>query len=243
MKLKILLFEAQLGTFSSLNLLDNVWKERIQEIVKVSSTKEAQEACINDNPDLLLIEIQTANNPVLKWVNQTSPNKKPLIVISSNNEMAIQAFKAGASDFLKSPVNIRELENSLLKVYKSLYPSVFSDIKSDSISQDTLLLWDNDRLKPIVIEQIVKIKSDGAYSEIHLKGERVLCSSKNIGTYEGLLKEKKFMRIHHSCLVNMDCIEYYKPGMKAFVALCDSGIEYVSKSKKREFLNRFQRVK
>ncbi len=242
MKLKILIIEDYFNLSESINSLDNVWQDRIEIIQIANTAKEVNQSLESFAPNLIIAEMHPHKLDVINWLVKNSTSIENLCIVAQKDK-AIQALKLGANDFLTPPIKLRDLQACLLKVYKKINPQLQDNVQTDALNKDTLLLWDNDRLKPIIIEQIVKIKSDGAYSEIYLKNDKKLCSTKNIGTYEDLLKEKKFMRIHHSCLVNLNYIEYYKPGMKAFVALSDSGIEYVSKSKKREFLNRFQRVK
>lgn len=52
-------------------------------------------------------------------------------------------------------------------------------------------------------DEIVWIEADGSYTDIHLKGKRMLKVSFNIAVVEQSLPKSHFVRIHHSCIVNM----------------------------------------
>lgn len=237
--MEIMIFEAGMDVSRFFDHLDVVWKQRIHSVNRVDSILLAEQSLNCSNPDFLIIE---SNRPqsIRKWLESLSSRQIDFVLVSQVPMDMDSILKLGARDFLCTDCKFRDFEKMLNRMYIHLKGTdSFIDGRKALVS-DALLLWEIDKRRPIEIEQILKIKSDGSYSEIYLKGEKMFCSSKNLGLFENLLRERQFMRIHHSCLVNLRHVQYYKPGMRAFVALSDNGgIEYVSKSKKREFLNRF----
>lgn len=228
-------------------IIDN-FKE-LEIVAKVTSVRDASKLCHTEQPDLIVMDIRLGEQLSFELFDYIDPSRLIVLFISTFEEYALKAIKLDAVDFIIKPVIIEDFKKAIIKAqerFKLNSKKVALDgenPKSIQSNSNFMLVWENDRLRPVDIESIVKIKSDGAYSKIYLNDEKRLVSSKNIGLYESLLKEKKFIRIHHSCLVNSDHIKYYKPGIRAFVTLSDSKIEYVSKGKKKELLRYFNNAK
>jgi two-component system LytT family response regulator len=166
------------------------------------------------------------------------------VFIGMNSDHHCQFYRLGAIDYFLKPLLKDDLRHFIYK-YKSTFGREFpvvkrvEKVKRKSRTLDKLLIWDIDKMKTIELSRIIKIKSDGAYSKIHLNNNEKMVSSKNLGVYEEILRTSNFIRIHNSCLVNANHIKFYTPGAKAFLTLSDSNIEYVSKNRKRTFLRHF----
>lgn len=239
--MKIMVFEGGMGISRFFANLDVVRKMRIRSVNRVDSILQAEQMLNRVNPDFIIIE-SVRPESIRKWLESLTARQFNFVLVSQTPLNSERLHQLGARDFMSSEGKFREFEQLLDRMYEHFSrPSRSDDGAEDR--QDALLLWEIDKRRLIEIGQILKIKSDGSYSEIYLKGEKMFCSSRNLGSFEDLLSNRQFMRIHHSCLINLRYVQFYKPGMRAFVSLSDNGgIEYVSKSKKREFLNRFQSV-
>lgn len=203
--------------------------------------------------DIMRMFEQCAPDLVLMCVSKTAPysfdvfryvslSDKILIVVSDNPWDAVEAIKLKAVDFLLRPFDVEDLEFAVEKAYALIslrQDGGVSEMDLKPVSGDIIVVWDKDRIRPVEIGQIVKIKSSGAYSDIFLDNDKHYVSAKNLGFFEEVLKQRNFIRIHHSCMVNLEHIKYYNPGSRAFVTLSDSKIEYVSKRKKKDLLKYF----
>lgn len=193
---------------------------------------------------LVFIDLEfVAVNTAICLYNDFKDQAK-FIFIGKNSDYRCQLFGLGAIDyFIKSELK-SDLKHFIFKYKntfgrKNLIPKIDEKARKKSRSIDKMLVWDIDKMKTIDLSRIIKIKSDGAYSHIYLNNNEKLMSSKNIGVYESILKSSNFIRIHNSCLVNIEHIKFYTPGVKAYITLSDSNIEFVSKSKKSTFLRCF----
>jgi two-component system, LytTR family, response regulator len=166
------------------------------------------------------------------------------IFIGMNSDHKCQFIHLGAIDYFLKPMLMDDLKHFIYK-YKCTFGRKFPIYKKEEKPKkkckaiDKLLVWDIDKMKTIDLSRIIKIKSDGAYSNIHLNNNEKMVSSKNLGIYENILKASNFIRIHNSCLVNAEHIKFYKPGAKAYITMSDSKIEFISKNRKGTFLKHF----
>jgi two-component system LytT family response regulator len=212
------------------------------EVILARTPVEIQRSFVQGVPEVMLLftgRQSPCNFDVFKYIQTTNC---VLIVISDNPWDAVEAIKLKAIDFFLTPYETEDLEYAIEKataIASARDHEAIEDTIVRSVSGDIIVVWDKDRILPIDVGDIVKIKSSGAYSDIYLENEKHYVSAKNLGVFEEILKQRNFVRIHHSCLVNLGHIKYYNPGNKAYVTLSDSKIEYVSKRKKKDLLRFF----
>lgn len=87
----------------------------------------------------------------------------------------------------------------------------------------------NNKKHPVDLRVVVKIKSDGEKTSIHLLNNRILTFSQNLKHFEDLLKPFFFLKISKHCLVNYQYLEGMKPGKTAKALLSDGSEEKVSR--------------
>lgn len=212
------------------------------ECDKAHSTTEIKRAFEQCVPDIVVMCVSKDAADSFDIFKYVSLKDSILIVVSDNPWDAVEAIKLKAIDFLLRPFETEDLAYAIEKasaLVKMRQHGTLPDIEMKPISGDIIVVWDKDRIRPVEIAQIVKIKSSGSYSDIFLTDNKHYVSAKNLGFFEEVLKQRSFIRIHHSCMVNLEHIKYYNPGARAYVTLSDSKIEYVSKRKKKDLLKYF----
>ncbi|OGO31093.1 MAG: hypothetical protein A2Z16_15540 [Chloroflexi bacterium RBG_16_54_18] len=87
------------------------------EVLDVSTLKEARETLRRGNADIILLDVQLPDGFGTDLLEETAhmPNRPPIIMITAfgNIEMAVNAMKNGAHDFLPKPIQLVELEKSI----------------------------------------------------------------------------------------------------------------------------------
>lgn len=209
-------------------------------VYKATNQNEIIRVLREQRPNLLIIEFSLFTDFLGKTLES---ELTPFVLLghfnppNSYRDMKSMLANVQLEDIAKVLPDLLRNHFNYMDSYEDGKPG--TEVKLIDYKKTFLNIWSGDRLKPVRIADIVKIKSDGAYSEIYLADESRLYASRNLGLFENNLKSYDFIRIHHSCLVNMNHVKFYKPGQKAFVFLNDDGVEYVSKSRKRELLDRF----
>jgi two-component system LytT family response regulator len=208
---------------------------------KARSIKEAKEVYRNTKPDLLIMDINLGNHLSFELFDHIDPKELNVVFTTGYQEFALKAFKVHAIDYIMKPVNLTDLKSAIDKSRERLRlrngDSVGQPVSKTLDKQfEVLLVWENERLRSLGIEDIVKIKSDRNYSSIFLVNGKEILTSKNLGTYEDMLSEKGFFRIHKSCLINIHHFVSYRPGVVAQVELTNNQFETISRRKKEELM-------
>ena len=224
------------------NLIGNHFPE-LEIVGKAATVKEASRIYNFTKPDLLIMDIDLGDHDSFELFDYIDPSILTVIFTSSHYEFALRAIKIDAVDFLIKPIKIEEFKLAIKKVLERIklrYVKEALELSNGSVQKtldmNRILIYEDDKLHPVMVRDIIKVKSSGSYSHIHLVGNKVVTSSKNIGLYEALLQNYRFIRIHASCLVNSTHVVSYKAGVTAYLELTDRSLELVSKRRKREFL-------
>jgi two-component system LytT family response regulator len=211
------------------------------EVVGVAATvKEASKLFHRFKPDLLIMDINLGDHLSFEFFEYIDASQLNVIFVTGYQEYALKAIKSNAIDYLVKPINIEDMVSAISKAQerfriRALYIQE-GFLNNDEEVQGMMMVWENDKLLPVRISHIIKIKADGSYSKIYIINNKKIHTSKNLGMYESMLQEKGFLRIHHSCLINPRHLTSYRPGIRAYVTLSDNVHEMVSKNKKKELM-------
>jgi two-component system LytT family response regulator len=245
--MKILLVEDDLQAIEHIERLISKHFSNYLIVGRARNIKEASKICNSARPDLLIMEIQLKNESSFELFEYIDASQLNVIFTSHLPEFAFKAIKFDAVDYLLKPYGLEDLKKAIKRVEERLKLMQILQNNKDLLKLDRhavggnkIMVYGNEKMNPICIDQIVKIKSQGAYSDIYLIGNKKITSSKHLGMYERLLEDKHFVRIHDSCIVNANQVVSYKPGINAKVILKDETSESVSKRKKRDFLDYFR---
>lgn len=89
------------------------------EIIDAATLSEAREKLYKDSADIILLDVQLPDGygPVLLEEIAHLPARPPVILITAYGdiEMAVEAMKNGAHDFLQKPIQLAQLEKSILR--------------------------------------------------------------------------------------------------------------------------------
>lgn len=131
---------------------------------------------------------------------------KELVVLSSQKEHAVEAFKYMAIDFVLKPITPDTIIQAVDKARRNIDLKV-SHVQNREISDrgpvKIIAIPSLTDIRIIPVDDIVYLESEGRYTLFHTVKNEKLMSSRNLGTYEKVLANNNFLRIHHSYLVNM----------------------------------------
>lgn len=94
------------------------------ETISVARLGEARQAVQLGQADIILLDVQLPDGygPVLLEETASLPMRPPIILITSYGdiEMAVEAMKNGAHDFLPKPINLAQLEKSIQRATETV---------------------------------------------------------------------------------------------------------------------------
>ncbi len=112
---KILIVDDQPEVCEILRTFFEKWR---YEIDTANSGKDALEKVKSWDPDLMLLDIRMPGMDgmeVLRKVRTSNPRMGVIMITAIQDEgVAAQAIAAGALDYITKPINLRQLENSVL---------------------------------------------------------------------------------------------------------------------------------
>jgi two-component system, LytTR family, response regulator len=157
---------------------------------------------IKENPvDLIFLDIQMDEMTGIELLESLS--KKPLVILTTAyQEYALQGYELRVSDYLMKPFDFTRFLKSIDKVYEEFtLRTQTNDDHNNSIFVKTEY-----RIEKVPIDTILYIEGMSDYLRIHTTdGKQIMCLQK-FASFEAVLPEKNFIRVHKSYLVAIDKI-------------------------------------
>lgn len=205
------------------------------EVLKIFDSKDDAISYLQANTgiDLVFLDVQINGGTGLDVLSAIENKAFEAIFVTAHNHYAIEALNASASYYLLKPIKTEDFKRGM--------DLILSRIRKASTS-NTILIPFKGSYSPVKFDDIVYFESDGAYTNIVTKDERVV-SSKNLGFYEKLLPKEQFKRSHHSYIVNVNYMQLLIKGRTGILKL-NTGKEIpVAQRRMQEFMQFFNEQK
>lgn len=162
-----------------------------------------------DDVDLIFLDVEMTGMTGIELVKNLE--KRPIIImISSKQEYALEAFEINVADYLIKPVSLSRFTKAISKA-KELFDIKNSLLDTNEKSKDYIFVRSNSILTKIQLNDILYVSASGDYVNIYTreKNKRITvhCTLKAI---EEKLPANKFYRFHRSYLGALDYVETVK---------------------------------
>lgn len=194
-------------------------------------------------PDVVFLDVQIHEQTgfdVLKAVKQLNFE---VIFTTAFDMYAVQAFKFSAIDYLLKPIDADDFKLAIDKLSQKIEAKDFSKkvkVLLDNISkndvQKKITIPTLDGLEFLEVANIIRCEADINYTIIHTKDGRKIMVAKTLKSFEALLADCNFFRIHNSHLINLNHLVKYTKGKGGYVTLIDHSTIEVSVRRKDDFL-------
>lgn len=223
-----------------------VWDKREVEIVsECANLIEAVTAINAHKPDVVFLDVNMPDHAGYEIANFFSEINFEIVFITAYDEFAIKAFELSAVDYIVKPIERSRLEEALqkteerigLKKDSSDYQLLLQSIGQKDLGKISITeLKDGQVLKTILnLKEIIAIKADGAYCQIHLIDSGIITISRNLKHFESRLpNDSVFFRCHRSWIVNLDFIKSYA-SREGEIILTGGLVAKLSKSRQKLF--------
>jgi len=197
------------------------------------SVVKAKELVGNVKPDVVFLDI---NMPVLDgfdFLEEYDERNFMVVFVSAHEEFGINAVKAGAVDYILKPVNIRELKQTVKKLFAIHDKAQKADIPH---GLDKLVIPSSHGFNVLIIDDIIRLEADGCYTTVVMKGGKTAVVSRTLKDFENTLPKEKFFRIHKSHLINLQYIKDYSNLSGNLVTMADGSKVELSRRKAPDFI-------
>ena len=187
--------------------------ERIDLSRLFPNTKEALQEVQSNRPYLIFIDLDIPGDDGFDFINTLNNlHLHPCVVYMSGNvNMAVQAIRHKAFDFLHTPLKPEEVLQCLNRFSSYAFQCCFTekiDTILECVNPNTKIRFNTAHgfilLSPCYI---VYCLADWNYTEIWLTRNRKEVVPLNIGKVEKMLPDRLFVRISRSVIINKSFIE------------------------------------
>jgi two-component system LytT family response regulator len=195
------------AAIATLTLMLNELCPHVEVVGTAGSVPEALNI-LRENPvDVLFLDISM---PMLSGFELFSllPQPAPDVILTTAYEQyALEAFKAGAKDYLLKPIDPVRLLESVQRVRPRPQPGTVPPPEPSgegpSFNQGRLIVPNLSGFSVLEVRQILYLQADGPYSKILQEGGAELTASTSLSEFEAILPGTMFFRSHRSYLVNL----------------------------------------
>lgn len=208
--MKALLIDDERLARAELTELLKPYKE-IEIVGEAKNGDEALEKIKELEPDVIFLDIEMPglNGFDLLKKLELAPH---VIFVTAHDNHALDAFKVSALDYLLKPVDPKRLNESINRLIQTMDDDDFkasSNFKRKEKvlgSEDRVLIKDNENLYFPKLKDIRYIESDGNYSKVYFKNDRVNIL-KSLNYLESRLNPEVFFRANRKIIINIEYIQ------------------------------------
>lgn len=199
----------------------------LQVIASCTTFKDSLMAINTLKPDIVFLDIEMPQASGFELLDSLIYRDFKLIFTTAYADYAIKAIKAQADDYLLKPIDPEELK---MAVENSLFSTSIIN------NYEQLIINTQDSIFYVKQHEILYLKSDGNSTILLTKTGKIIKFSQTLKKIEDKLKPEKFLRIHHSYIVNTsEIVEYNKASL--MITLTD-GTQLPVSIRKKKFIQK-----
>jgi two-component system LytT family response regulator len=167
-----------------------------------------------------------------------------IIFVTASDQHAIRAFRFSAIDYLLKPIDLESLKEAVGKAASNdsrANVEVLLDHWSGKPDSSRIALHSSDEIKVVDISDIVRCESDNNYTTFHFINKTRFLVTRTLKSFDQLLREKGFYRVHQSHLVNITHIKSYIKSEGGYLLMSDHSRVPVAVRKKAEVVELLDR--
>ena len=198
-------------------------------------------------PEIVFLDIEMPKYNGLEIVNFFGKDEIQFNIIftTAYNQYAIQAFKTSALDYLLKPIDPEELKETIER-YKQKQLTTFHKLQVAKLRlshTEKIAIPDGNNLIMIEVNEILYLKADSNYTDIHLTNGKKYTTSRILKNFEETLSSySQFFRCHKSYIVNiLHTLKFSKANGGTVVLKNDVEIP-ISIEKTDTFLKAFKKI-
>jgi two-component system, LytTR family, response regulator len=212
-----------------------------------NNAKEAVKVIRELQPQLVFLDIEMPYLNGFELLEILAPVSFECIFTTSYDQYAIKAIRFSALDYLLKPVDAEDLKAAVNRVTGKRSPSLekqmellLSRFQQPQPAVNRIALPTLDGLQIIPVDTILYCSSSSNYTIFNLTDDQKLIISRTLKEIEEMLEEYRFLRVHHSYLVNLNEVRKYNRGEGGSLLMSNGATIDVSRSRKEMLLKKLQ---
>jgi two-component system, LytTR family, response regulator len=188
-------------------------------VLEADDGLHAVDAIRTHRPDVVFLDIQMPELDGLGVIDAIGIDEMPLTVfVTAYDHHAIRAFDANALDYLVKPFSDARFDATLARVRVRLQERRASDGRLARLLESERARRPIDRLvvkaggitRFLPVAEVDWIEAADVYVTLHTSGREILYRAA-LSEMAERLDARRFVRIHRSTIVNIDCVAQLEP--------------------------------
>jgi two-component system LytT family response regulator len=240
----IIIDDEQIGRDLLATLLER-YCPNVSVVAEADSVAMGRDAIRRHEPELVFLDIEMPRGNGFELLEETHDRGFEVVFTTAYEHYALRAIKAAALDYLLKPINSTELVTAVEKaeqrratttgMHRGL-EALLENLRQPGSEPSKLALPTEDGLLVVPLSDIVRCEASASYTWFYFtSGERRLVS-RPLKEFELILAGSRFLRVHHSHMVNIDHIRRYVRGEGGEVVMSDHSSVIVARRKKEDLL-------
>ncbi|MBX7150386.1 LytTR family DNA-binding domain-containing protein [bacterium] len=229
----------------------------IELFAECNNGKDALTVIENAHPDLVFLDVQMPEWNGFDVIERMDIQSLPVIIfVTAYDTYAIKAFDVHAIDYILKPFDderffhaldrarefIRHKETGewakrIYNMITGIHPERPPESVEVSRYLDRIVVKSSGRIHFVPVETVDWIEASGKYLDIH-SGKATHRIRESISELEHKLDPGKFLRIHRSYIINIDCIREMQSWHKGeYVVILNNDVKLITGKGYRSNLN------
>ena len=226
----------------------------LQKIIKYCTEVTVIAACENGEqgietietkkPDIVFLDVEMPRMNGFTMLQQLNQHNFEIIFITAYDHYAIKAIKYSALDYLVKPVEVADLKTAVEKAAEKRKKAtgnialemLLQNLMNKEKEQHRIAIPSMEGLQFVATGNIIYLEAQSNYTNFYLINNKKITVAKTLKDFEELLPNSIFIRIHHSYIININCIEKYIKGDGGQVMMKNGVSLDVARRKKEEVL-------
>ena len=193
--------DSTLQRLSIVKLIEN--HQSLNLVAQYNNAIEAKEGIATSDIDLIFLDIEM---PILSGFDLLDDliEKPQIIFVTGKTKYAFKAFDYDAIDYLRKPISKERFLNAVHKAVSN-----FKMKNDESFDEnDFIFVKSNLKKRKVFLNDLKYIEALGDYVKLVTVNDSLVVLS-TMKTFEAILPEDRFLRIHKSYIVNLDKVLRY----------------------------------
>jgi two-component system, LytTR family, response regulator len=180
---------------------------------------DAVQKILELSPDVVFLDVQMPGMDGFEVLRSLPQKSLPAIIfLTAFEEHAVRAFEFHALDYLLKPIDDERFASAVCRVVKLLDSESKVRVAERIVKMlgtqtqhylTRFTIRTGSHIHVVPADDTEWIGAAGDYAELHVRGRTHLIRE-TLSALEQRLDPSKFMRIHRSCIVRLDCISELK---------------------------------
>jgi two-component system LytT family response regulator len=216
-----------------------------KEIRSETNFEKALDKIRQFSPDVLLLDVMMPPYTGFDLLSNISHRNFNVIFTTAYDNYAIQAIKYSALDYLLKPISAEELKGAFDKLISiketsnmEQYDHLLQNLNKKDSSLFTIAIPTLEKTYFISPKSLIRCESESNYTWFYLENGEKILASKTMKSFEHILLDQNFIRVHRSHLVNKNFIVRVEKADN--LLLKDGSLIPLARNKKSTFLEKMK---